>query len=193
VHAACQQLVNDTQSGIDIVTAIKNLAGILYNDTSNCFDIYAQFIECADPTSCGLGNDAKAWDYQACTELNTVQETNGVNDMFPVLPYNEELRQAYCKKVWDVEIRTEWPPIQFWGRNILSSSNIIFSNGLLDPWHNGGPLESLSDSLVAVVIEEGAHHLDLRSQDPLDPLSVRVARYIETQVIIKWINEAKQK
>ena len=67
VHAACQQLSNDTQKGVDIVTAIKNLAGILYNDTSNCFDIYAQFIECADPTSCGLGNDAKAWDYQACT------------------------------------------------------------------------------------------------------------------------------
>ena len=83
--------------------------------------------------------------------------------MFPVIAYNEVLRQAYCKKTWNIDpIRTEWPPIQFWGRNILSSSNIIFSNGLLDPWHNGGPLETLSDSLVAVVIEDGAHHLDLR-------------------------------
>ena len=64
VHYACQQLVNETQNGVDILTAFKDLAGILYNDTSNCFDIYAQFIECADPTSCGLGNDAMAWDYQ---------------------------------------------------------------------------------------------------------------------------------
>ncbi len=66
VKAACSQLINQTSSGrYDLLTAFKNLAGILYNDTTmNCFDIYAQFIECADPTSCGLGNDAKAWDYQ---------------------------------------------------------------------------------------------------------------------------------
>ena len=55
---------SSTAKGVDTLTAFKNLAGILYNDTSNCFDIYAQFIEWADPTSCGLGNDAKAWDYQ---------------------------------------------------------------------------------------------------------------------------------
>jgi len=31
-----------------------------------------------------------------------------------------------------------------------------------------------------------------RSQNPLDPLSVRIARYIETQTIIKWIDDAKK-
>ncbi len=45
VHAACDLLVSETNSGVDILTAFKDLAGILYNDTSNCFDIYAQFIE----------------------------------------------------------------------------------------------------------------------------------------------------
>ena len=59
VHTSCVQFVNETNHHVDLLTAFKNLAGILYNDTSDCFDIYAQFIECADPTSCGLGNDAK--------------------------------------------------------------------------------------------------------------------------------------
>ena len=67
---------------------------------------------------------------KACTELNTVQETNGVTDMFPPIPYNPELRQQYCKKVWDVNIRERWTEIEFWGRNINTASNIVFSNGV---------------------------------------------------------------
>ena len=60
VKAACSLLVNETSNGVDILTAFKDLAGILYNDTTmTCFDIYAQFIECADPTSCGLGTKLK--------------------------------------------------------------------------------------------------------------------------------------
>ena len=60
---------------LDGATAIEGLAagaGLFYNGTGDssklksvpCFDIMAEFIECADPTGCGLGNDAKAWDYQ---------------------------------------------------------------------------------------------------------------------------------
>jgi hypothetical protein len=36
-------------------------------------------------------------------------------------------------------------------------------------------MKSLSDTLPAVVIAEGAHHLDLRGSDPLDPPSVIAA------------------
>jgi dipeptidyl-peptidase-2 len=134
-----------------------------------------------------------AWDYQVCTELNTIEETNGVSDMFPVIPYNEQMREDYCKKTWGVNIRSEWTEIQYWGRNIQSASNIVFSNGLLDPWHRGGPLTNLSDTLIAVLIEEGAHHLDLRGSNPSDPPSVRYGRYLEIEQIIKWIEQAKNK
>ena len=55
-------------------TAIEGLAagaGLFYNGTASsnlrsvpCFDIMEDFIECADPTGCGLGNDGKAENYQ---------------------------------------------------------------------------------------------------------------------------------
>lgn len=44
--------------------------------------------------------------------------------------------------------------LQWGGRNIAAGSNIVFSNGLLDPWHGGGVMDDVSKSLVAVVIPE---------------------------------------
>lgn len=45
----------------------------------------------------------------------------------------------------------------------------MFSNGLLDPWSSGGVLQNISDSLVAVIIPEGAHHLDVSAALPSEP------------------------
>ena len=36
----------------------------------------------------------------------------------------------HCIKVWNVNIRQRWAEIEFWGRNIDSASNIVFSNGV---------------------------------------------------------------
>ena len=66
------------------------------------------------------------------------------------------------------------------------------SNGNLDPWGGAGVLDSLSKSLVAIVIDKGAHHLDLRSANPGDPLSVIKARDQEKRIIHAWIQEYHQ-
>jgi lysosomal Pro-X carboxypeptidase len=54
----------------------------------------------------------------------------------------------------------------------MKCSNIIFSNGELDPWHAGGVLTNVSERSIAIYIEDSAHHLDLRLPNDADPISL---------------------
>lgn len=189
VNVACDEIMKASSA----VTGLALGAGVFYNGTSaasnslTCFDIEKEFIDCADPTGCGLGNDAKAWDYQACTEIILPGGSTNVTDMFPMLPFTLEMRNLYCEK-HGVTPRNTWGDIHFWGPDILSSSNIIFSNGELDPWGPGGVHKNLSDSLIALEVQHGAHHLDLRGSNPKDPQSVIQVREQEAAIISGWVN-----
>lgn len=67
------------------------------------------------------------------------------------------------------------------------ASNIIFSNGLLDPWSGGGVLRTRNGNVQIIIIPDGAHHLDLRAANKDDPLSVKSARRTELKWIEKWL------
>ena len=66
--------------------------------------------------------------------------------------------------------------------------SLFYSNGLRDPWSSGGVVKPIG-SLVSVLIPEGAHHLDLRASNPLDPKSVIDGRNMHKDNIRKWINQ----
>jgi len=84
-----------------------------------------------------------------------------------------------------------WALDYFGGRNpakdFASSSNIIFSNGDLDPWHAGGILEDIFVNNEVIYIKNSAHHLDLRLPNAADPVTVTEARNKERQIIKGWI------
>ncbi|KAL6133683.1 hypothetical protein ACLB2K_065917 [Fragaria x ananassa] len=68
-------------------------------------------------------------------------------------------------------------------------SNIIFFNGLRDPWSGGGVLSNISKRIVAIVAKEGAHHVDLRFKTNEDPEWLKDVRKQEIKIIAKWISE----
>merc|ERR1719205_238725 len=91
---------------------------------------------------------------------------------------------------WGVVPQPRLADTLYGGRSLEAATNIVFSNGLLDPWSSGGVLKAVGGT-AAVIIPEGAHHLDLRAANPQDPVSVRDARKQERKFIEKWIKEWK--
>ena len=74
-------------------------------------------------------------------------------------------------------------------------SQIIWSNGGLDPWHGGGfltPGDPASGNHW-VFMPNGAHHLDLRAPHPDDPPDVTAARQLEESIIRGWIDAAARR
>jgi len=187
INVACQMVINGTDPLVGLAAAV---AMAYATPDTKCFDMYEIFIECADQTGCGTGGDAIAWDYQICTQLLSFVSTNNVTDMFPAYSWNLTDANQYCQKTYGVQPDVDFIPIAFGGLDLgRVTSRIIFSNGLRDPWHGGGFLKDLSETLPAVVIPTGAHHLDLRGANPEDPQDVTAARLKEKAFIKQWLAE----
>jgi hypothetical protein len=73
-------------------------------------------------------------------------------------------------------------------RDLQFYSNIIFSNGELDPWMAGGVTDFVNNQLPSFVIKGGAHHLDLRLPNDVDKgTDVEWVRAQESKLIESWI------
>ena len=113
--------------------------------------------------------------------------------MFWPQPFDLNQTVKGCQGQWGLSaeaVRPYSPAIRWGGVRLDTTSNIVFSNGQLDPWMPGGVTKNVSESVVAIVIHGVGHHMDLMFSDPLDPPSVIQARQIEVEHISKWIKGA---
>eukprot|EP00451_Oxyrrhis_marina_P035175 CAMPEP_0204369736 /NCGR_PEP_ID=MMETSP0469-20131031/45196_1 /ASSEMBLY_ACC=CAM_ASM_000384 /TAXON_ID=2969 /ORGANISM="Oxyrrhis marina" /LENGTH=615 /DNA_ID=CAMNT_0051359537 /DNA_START=1 /DNA_END=1848 /DNA_ORIENTATION=+ len=97
---------------------------------------------------------------------------------------------------------SDWITQFYRGSNLSSVSNIVWSNGLLDPWSgagvypDGGGIDgpavqniSVDGSQVALLLDMGGHHLDLFFPTDEDPPCAVQARAIEEKMIEQWCLE----
>jgi hypothetical protein len=58
--------------------------------------------------------------------------------------------------------------------------------------NSGGVLEDVNPTVKAIIIADGAHHLDLRGANKDDPESVTIARQEEVALIKKWLSQKRK-
>ncbi|ETP06063.1 hypothetical protein F441_17449 [Phytophthora nicotianae CJ01A1] len=186
VRVACSFIADDfaLDDEVGLLSAFAKSLGVYYNSTKDqeCYELSASSNESA--------LDSDFWDYIFCSEIYQPQNVDGVNDMFWPVPWNFTADNENCKSEWGIDIRPLWATTQYGGRKALkAASNIVFSNGNYDPWSGTGVLQNYSDSVVALSVEGGAHHLDLMFSNKLDTPSVLAVREAEKQHMHKWARE----
>ncbi|XP_062144209.1 uncharacterized protein LOC133851689 [Alnus glutinosa] len=186
IREVCRK-IDGSPSGYSILERIFEGVSIYYNYTGgvDCFQL--------DDDPHGMDG----WNWQACTEMVMPMSSSKDASMFPTYDYNFSSFQEECWKDFRVNPRPRWITTVFGGHDIKTAlkkfgSNIIFSNGLLDPWSGGSVLQNVSETIVALVTKEGAHHIDLRASSSDDPDWLLEQRAIEIKLIEGWISNYYQ-
>ncbi|RHN75383.1 putative lysosomal Pro-Xaa carboxypeptidase [Medicago truncatula] len=131
------------------------------------------------------------WRWQTCSEM-VMPFAIGNDTMFQPSPFDLKRFVERCKKKYGVSPRPHWITTYYGGHDIKRvlqkfGSNIIFSNGLKDPYSSAGVLHDLSKSLVAVPTINGSHCLDILPSKESDPKWLIEQRNKEVKIIQEWI------
>ncbi|KAL0370136.1 UNVERIFIED_CONTAM: Lysosomal Pro-X carboxypeptidase [Sesamum angustifolium] len=174
--------IDGATAGTDVIGRI--FAGVVsYRGNRTCYDTNAYNY----PSETSIG-----WEWQTCSEI-VMPIGRGENDtMFPAYPFDLHEFIKTCKDIYGIPPRPHWITTYYGGHDIklvLSrfGSNIIFSNGLRDPYSSGGVLEDLSESIVAVTTPKGSHCLDILNSDKTDPDWLIMQRKKEIEIIEGWL------
>ena len=210
----CYRLENDSESFINSTMNVTNTANtgnvrsnktISNNNNNN--------ICTADSIP---GGNAAGWGVICCNEnlnlVNTLVSGVGSDMFWPPSVYprdwnrtqiiiessspcsEEYARQGLYGVPKTADPFSIWENVYYGGLDgPKGSSNIVFSNGMLDPWTAAGVTNNVSDSVVSVLLKYGGHHLDLFFPSENDPQCAIDARKLEKEHVVKWITDYNKK
>jgi lysosomal Pro-X carboxypeptidase len=168
-----------------LLTALRNATNVYFNYTgqSNCTNY--------EDTEATGTLAASGWNVLACNQL-AMPASNGPDSMFPPSQFNYTETTIECQGNYTLTPQYQWALSYFGGYNIQTDfkaySNIVFSNGQLDPWRAGSPNEYINWGLPVYEIKGGAHHLDLRlPNDGDNSTTVEWVREQEKSMIFNWV------
>ena len=175
-------------------------------------------IPTADEGPGGIPGDGpggiSAWSFQSCTEtLHQFSSRVSGTSFDGIRNFKFDMDNwvhPLCGNLFNGTVQPDVNRLarEFGGYKISDNpegvTNLIWSNGGMDPWHGGGfyPRDKPGAAGMEgkthvqrgsnhyIWIRRGAHHGDLRSASPGDPEELTAARELETSIIAGWIKAA---
>ena len=201
LRLGCDFLNHNFQNdSLTMLTSLSQLAGVFYNysNTTKCFKLESLSESNSKSNilfNLGTGSSdwvGLAWGYLYCTEIFMPSgHIGGQNDMFWYSPWNQTSEMQNCQELYNIQTRPNWASINYGGRLLENSgvSNIVFSNGILDPWNGAGVhFNNSLNNIFGLSTGYVGHHMDLMFSTSMDTEQVLNVRQFELQQIQKWID-----
>jgi len=175
LYRFCAQLENSTGRALQIWSTT-----ISYTTQSPCLDLSetGQY-DPKDLANTSISNfvfNDRSWAWQLCTEFGWFL-TN--DPKISVFPWNLPLAplQAVCSQAFapNLDPHIPWTNVYYGDRNFESSSNILFLDGLRDPWNSLTDKKSFSNN-VDVVLFNSSHCAPFLPPSASDPPDLTAAR-----------------
>ncbi|CDP14439.1 unnamed protein product [Coffea canephora] len=185
--------VTEICNGIDKVPKGTDLLGrifvgvVSYKGDNSCYDP----LEYAYPSEACIG-----WTWQTCSEIVMPigkSHLSSNDTMFPPSPFILLDFIEYCESSYGVSPRPHW--ITNYGCHDIKlvfqrfGSNIIFSNGLRDPYSSAGILLDSACYFLPSITKLRSHCLDILPAGKSDLSYLVAQRKIEVEIIEGWIKQ----
>lgn len=119
--------------------------------------------------------------YQTCTEFGFYQTSDSSDhpfgNYFPLKYFTQQCEDIFGKKFNQKFIQNGIDfTNNFYGGFNLTLTNVIFPNGLVDPWHALGVLYIINPTATPLIIQDTAHCADMYPDSPNDSPLLKLAR-----------------
>lgn len=193
IQVVCDIMSNES-FGAPYDRYVEVIQSILKSREEKCIEAsYQQFLhDLSDIRWEGSSSSGgRQWMYQTCTEFGYFQSSDSVSQPFSGFPLSYHIQQ--CTDIYGMAFIL--PMVtgavgqtneNYGGLNI-QSSRIIFSNGLIDPWHALGITTNLSSDLIAFPMEDAAHCADMYPSRPEEPAALPAVRKQIFEHLTEWL------
>ncbi|KAL7051729.1 hypothetical protein ACKWTF_004586 [Chironomus riparius] len=179
----------------DSALVSKGIKQPVGNRNAECLDFsYTKSMETFSNYTWGsLGNQQmRQWIYQTCAEFAWFQTSTSTDQIFGST-YGVDYFYRICNDLYDNKFSRKMIEFNVARTNAVYGgfgpelTNVVFTNGAIDPWHPMSVLEDLNESATSLKIPLSAHVSDLGATSDNDSKEMRTTKEKVKNLVLKWI------